>query len=438
MSLLLTPRWFDINPRALNHPTQIKLKSELTGRSFNNYVIAAGRRSFKTERFLKRYFVAESQKNYNEMNYLGAPTRKQAKTILWKDIKTLSHPMMVQKISESELTIEYKSGSVLQVVGLQEFKRVQGAMAHRVGVTEYQDCDPEVYSESFEPMLNDTNGLWIEEGRPFGKNHFYDDFLKGMNGEKGWANYHWTADEVLSAEQIERAKNNLAKADYDREYDASFETEFGAPYYSYSQLNNKVMNMNPRNYVLFMCDFNATEKPMSWNIGQELNYEGNDISYIHKTLSYQFTNTETMCGKAIEELDKIFPDTRKSLNVIFYGDYAGTHDTSNSSWSDWEIIERKFRNEVRSLQKKIKPCRSIRNSIASTNARLCNTNGQRRLFINPHECKELILDFEKCQWKDNGRELVEKDPLRGHACRALDYYNDYEYDIMGKTITKQF
>lgn len=433
MGLLLTPRWFEINKKALQHPAQIKLKSELSNRKYDNYVIAAGRRSFKTERFLKRYFVAESINNKNEYNYLGAPTRKQAKTILWKDLKQLSHPMMVKSKSESDLIIEYTSGSVLQVVGLQEFRRVQGGMAHRVGVTEYQDCDPEVFTESFEPMLNDTGGLWIEEGRPFGKNHFYDDFLKGLNNEKGWMNYHWTSEEVLSEEQIERAKNNLAKSDYEREYLASFETEFGAPYYAYSNLNHHKAELNPNQDILVMCDFNATEKPMSWNIGQVILHQGCDSTYIHKTLSYQFTNTATMCEILIDEFDELFGDKRKGLNLIFYGDYAGTHDTSNSSASDWEIIEARLRGKVSTIEKRIKPCLSIRDSVASTNARFCNANNQRRLFVNPEGCKPLILDFEKVQWKSNGRELDDKDDLRGHACRALDYYNDYDFPAVGKT-----
>jgi hypothetical protein len=437
MSLLLTARWFAINPKALNHRVQKQIVSDLYSNRIKNLCIAAGRRSFKTERFLKRYMVSESQNNSNEFNYLGAPTRIQAKKIFWKDIKELSHPMLVKKISNSDLTIEYINGTILQVVGLQEFKRVQGTMAHRAGITEYQECDPDVYSESFEPMLNDTDGLWIEEGRPFGKNHFYDDYLKGVNNEKGWASYHWKASDILTEEQILRAKSNLALKDYEREYNASFETEFGAPYYSYSKLNNKTANLSPDNEIIIVCDFNATEKPMSWVIGQRQldNYKG--ITYFHKVIASQFTNTEQQCETTIEYLDKAFPDKRRSLVLTFYGDYAGKKETSNSSWSDWEIIENKFRNQVKKIEKKIKPCKSVRNSIAATNAQLCNTLGIRSLFVNYEGCKELVLDWEKCVWKSNNRELEDKDPLRGHASRAVDYYNDYEFPVINKPTINQ-
>jgi len=68
MSLLLTPRWFPINEKAINHPVQQKIINDLRS-GVKNVVIAAGRRSFKTERFLKRYFVSESQNNKGAVNY---------------------------------------------------------------------------------------------------------------------------------------------------------------------------------------------------------------------------------------------------------------------------------------------------------------------------------------------------------------------------------
>lgn len=438
MSLILTDRWFQIPEIAQNHPTQCQLKEDLTLNKFQCYVIAAGRRSFKTERFGKRFAVKQAMNNAGWEIHLGAPTRMQAKEILWEDVKNLVPPyMLAKKPSETELKIELKNKTKIHIIGLQEFKRVHGGRSNLAIVTEYQDCDPGVFTESFQPMLNDTGGIWIEEGRPFGKNHFYDDYLKGLNNEKGWASYHWKSSEILSEEQIIRAQLDLAKKDYDREYEASFETEFGSPYYSYSKLNHLTSSLNPETSIIIACDFNATEKPMSWVIGQkQLDSNRKEIMYFHKVLSSQFTNTEQQCDNTIEYLQQIFGDKRYSLTVYFYGDYAGVKETSNSSASDWEIIEKKFTNQVRYFEKKIKPCKSIRNSIASTNAQLCNTLGIRNLFVNYDGCKELVLDWEKCEWKENNRELSDKDPRRGHACRAVDYYNDYEHPITGKPKVK--
>jgi hypothetical protein len=390
-------------------------------------VVAAGRRSFKTERFAKRYLIKECINNTDKHYYAGAPTLSQSREIFWDDLKKLSPNWCVKKINETGMKIEFNGGSVLRVVGLKEFKRIQGQLMHGIVITEYQECDPDVYSESIEPMINDTYGWCIKEGRPLGKNHFYDDYLKGVNGLANWGSYHWTAEDILDDQQLINAKSNLSEQDYKREYLASFETESGNPYYAYNLLNNREYKTNPNLPVIVACDFNATENPMSWVVGQRFNDRNIDNTVWVKSLSYQYTNTETMCS--------ILDDYFKTLEtyparVNFYGDYAGRKHTSNSSFNDWEIIQNYFHNKT-NIELRIKPCLSIRDSIGATNAQLCNALGTRKQFINPKDCESLLKDWEYCIWKSNSKELDNRDPLRGHSCRAVDYYNDYEYPVHG-------
>jgi len=425
---LLTNRWFEVNPKAINHPIQIQLKQDLQNKKFQNIVVAAGRRSFKTERFAKRYLIRECMQNTDRHYYAGAPTLSQSREIFWDDLKKLSPKWAVKKINETGLKIEFITGSVLRVVGLKEFKRIQGQLMHGIVITEYQECDPNVYNESIEPMINDTYGWCIKEGRPLGKNHFYDDYLKGLNGQSNWGSYHWTAEDILDEVQITNAKSNLSEQDYKREYLASFDTESGNPYYPYNQLNNRKHIFNNDLPAIVTCDFNATDNPMSWVVGQKYNENGLDFTAWMKSLSYQFTNTETMCGILDDHFltYKVYPK-----EIKFYGDYAGKQEKSNSSYTDWQIIENYFRNKAK-ISTHLKPCKSIRDSIGATNAQLCNALGIRKQFIDPLECQSLLKDWEYCIWKSNSKELDNKDPLRGHSCRAVDYYNDYEYPIKGK------
>ena len=434
----LTTRWFDINPKATNHPVQRKLNDDFRKNKFRNYIIAAGRRSFKTERFAKRLLINEilKKKNHRKIFFAGAPTRQQAKEIFWDDLKRLTPPDNIKRIIETSLKIEINGGGTLRVIGLKEFRRVQGQLMHGIVISEYQDCDAAVYNESIEPMINDTRGWCIKEGRPFGKNHFFDEFLKGKQGRKGWQSYHWTSEEILSKEQIEEAKANLAKPDYEREYKASFETSTQRPYYSYTEKNNKRTEILPHLPFIVACDFNAQDKPMSWVVGQRHTEGTREITYWHKALSFQFTNTITMC-KILDEDYFMALSAGYPKKIIFYGDYAGKKHTSNSSYNDWEIIENYFRNKTK-IEKRIKPCLSIRDSIGATNAQLCNSKGEIRQYVDPENCGELIKDWEYCAWKDNGRELDERDPLRTHLCRAVDYYNEYEYSIRGKPSIASF
>ena len=423
--LLLTDRWFPIPEMALKHPEQVRLKEDLKKYS-NQYhvnVIAAGRRSFKTERFLKRNYVLQTIHNDKVRNGLGAPTRAQAKQIFWEDLKALSPTFLVRDINETEMWIEYVNRSKLFVFGVEAFKRIEGIRWNRLGLTEYQDCDPRVFPQTMQPMLNDTNGQADLEGRPLGKNHFHDDFMK-CKTSKEWTSYHWKSSEVLTDEQIRRAKEDLGLVDYQREYDASFEAGSDHVYYGFNDpLNLKKHSINLDLPLIVCCDFNAGEKPMSWNLGQQI---GQETLWTH-TLSYQYTNTATMCNI----VDDVFKGFKKYPPVMkFYGDYSGVKNTSNSSYSDWEIIE-KFFSAKTTVEKRIKPCLSVRDRNAATNARLCNANNDRRMFADPDNCKGLIRDWNYVQRKDNGIDLDGSNPSLTHCSDAVDYFSDYEFPIKG-------
>jgi len=427
MSLYIPKRWFPIPAHVLSHPEQTRLDN--TTAQFN--VVAAGRRSFKTERFLKRRAVIEAMTIPDINIMLGAPTLPQARGIFWKDIKALSPKWAIDgEPNETRMEIGYKRGSRITVVGLKEFQRVEGQLWHRAYITEYQHVDPDFFKQSLQPILNDTHGIAILEGRPLGKNHFYDDFLRCKTDPERWASFTWKSSDVMSAQQISDAKNDLAKEDYEREYDASFETGGQRVYYAYTDANNRAREYDPSTPLIVTCDFNATEKPMSWTVGQRF---GEEV-YWRKSLSFKFTNTVSMCKLTEEYIDTLgrWPNT-----IFFYGDYAGTKQTSNSSYSDWDIIVQHFQNKCEVL-KKIKPCLSVRDRNAATNARLCNANDVRRMFVDPTGCKELIKDWEYVQRKENGIDLDGSNPERTHNSDSVDYFSDYEYPIKGRTVGKQY
>ncbi len=61
--ILKTGRWFRINPKALKHTEQSRLLRDFNQHKFRNLIVAAGRRSFKTERFAKRLLITECLKD---------------------------------------------------------------------------------------------------------------------------------------------------------------------------------------------------------------------------------------------------------------------------------------------------------------------------------------------------------------------------------------
>jgi hypothetical protein len=201
-------------------------------------------------------------------------------------------------------------------------------------------------------------------------------------------------------------------------------------YYAYSELND--VNSYVLDYslpVIVMCDFNATDNPMSWNIAQEKDGK----LFIRYALYNTNTNTSAMCDYLYETL--LSEDGRLPKQLLFYGDYSGKHKTSNSDWEDWQLIETYFRQRGKydgmGLQIRIKPCKSVRGSAKSVNARLCNSVGERKIFLVSGSCTEhLRQDLKKCIWDKQGIKEDTSNKMRGHSSAALRYYVDYEYPLL--------
>ena len=64
---------------------------------------------------------------------------------------------------------------------------------------------------------------------------------------------------------------------------------------------------------------------------------------------------------------------------------------------------------------------------------LCNSQGMRRLFIDPR-CRRLIRDLERVVWKADGHgnvgaQLDKSDPELTHVSDALGYFVEREFGL---------
>jgi hypothetical protein len=71
--------------------------------------------------------------------------------------------------------------------------------------------------------------------------------------------------------------------------------------------------------------------------------------------------------------------------------------------------------------------------VNAVNAMLCNSQGMRRLFIDPR-CRRLIRDLERVVWKADGHgnvgaQLDKSDPELTHVSDALGYFAEREFGL---------
>jgi hypothetical protein len=76
---------------------------------------------------------------------------------------------------------------------------------------------------------------------------------------------------------------------------------------------------------------------------------------------------------------------------------------------------------------------SVRDRVNAVNGMLCNSQGTRRLFIDPR-CRRLIHDLERVSWKADGygnlcAQLDKSDPELTHVSDALGYLVEREFGL---------
>lgn len=407
----------------------------LNDREHRFFVIPPGRRSRKTIIGNKKVLWS-ALSNKDHKYFFAAPTRDQANKIFWNRLVNQCKALnQIKSIDKTLLRIFLLNGTMLNVVGLDAPERIEGETPSWNGglITEFPNCKPEAWSDHIRPALSDTLGFCIMDGVPEGMNFYYDlaEYACGGRlpvtlpgiGAKGtnpndpeWVYYHWFSSDVLPETEIEAAKRTSDERTYRQEYEGAFVNVTNFVYYCFSDKNIVKKEFNPNLNLIMSWDFNATDKPMATTLIQE---EQGKI-YVVKEFFNKNTNTNSQCQIITEYLkSKNF-----KANITVTGDYMGVAMHSSASYSDYYIIESYFKNY--NYIRKIRPTKRIKDRTDALNSLLKNSLDENRLFIDS-ECKNLIQDFYKTQWKSGLFELDESRLERTHLTDTASFfaYNFY-------------
>jgi len=410
-------------------------------------VLPCGRRTGKTE-LLKRRTICQAisySQGPSGRFVLGAPTYQQAKRIFWDDVKALSPPWAVRKISDSELIIWYHNGAYLQVMGLEKPERIEGPPLAGGGCDESGNIKLGAWENHIRPALTDLQGWWWHIGVPEGRNHYYSLYLDAYEDVTGeWGVHHWTTEDVLhlylgdeqAAREIASAKHDLDELSYQQEYLASFVTYTGLVYYNWdSDLNvDKAIRYSPTRDLHLMLDFNSA--PGTMGIAQEYEQAGDIETHIIDEVHISNNSTTPRVVKAF--LDK-FPD--HPGDIYLYGDATGgARGSAKVRGSDWTLVKEELHNVydyMRVIDRVPKSNPSERISVNSTNARICSIDGTRRLKVHPR-AKWTIRDFEGVRVIEGTAGEIDKSDKRiTHHSDGVRYYACKRFPIGGATVVSQ-
>lgn len=427
-------RWYPLK----DHPVQLELVQAVpNGVRFP--LVPAGRRSGKTERF-KRFLSKEAMSKPNEQYFAGAPTRGQAKRIFWNDLKLLTfsefHP---KSPSETELKIFLPNGTTIEVVGLDEPKRIEGTNWTGGGIDEIADVKEEALDVNIMPALNTVDPrrpdyrpwCWFL-GVPDGLNHYYKMVKDAESGANPDAKvFHWKSAEILPPDVIEAAKKRMSKKQFAQEFEASFETATGRIYEDYNSENVTHSILQEHEQICWFHDFNYS--PLSSGIAVKRKIEVDGLSAEGVFVVDEIVLTSAIALQAAMEFVEKFKNHR-NRSVIIYGDPSGRAGEKHSHASDYSTIESHLRQNGWNPERRVKSStRSIKDGQNAVRARIANSYNERFLFVNPNTAPTIHNGFLTCEYK-KGSTFIEEETYYQHIISAIRYFIDYDYPVtMGGT-----
>jgi len=368
-------------------------------------VVAAGRRFGKS--YLAMNELAKFARFPDRRVLAIAPTYKQVKNIIWDELKgQLLDRNWVKKINESELTITLKNNSRITLRSADNYEALRGAKYDFIVLDEVADMNPTVWFQVLRPTLSDTGGHALFIGSPKGQGNWFFDLWTNSGNTEDWASWQFTTLEGgnVPPEEIEAAKRDLSEREFEQEYCARFVTWAGQIFYAYSEENIKPYPgfADARTPLHIGMDFNNS--PMSAVICAK----GADWLHVFDEIEIYGSNTFEM----VTELRNRYGTQRQ---MFVYPDASGAKRTTNSpGLSDHIILQN---NGFRLVVDPSNP--PVSEAVASVNTMLCNTNGERRLFIDP-KCKKTRECLIKHSYKE-GTKVVDKDSGYDHITDALRY-----------------
>ncbi|MEJ5250805.1 MAG: hypothetical protein HPY54_08525 [Chthonomonadetes bacterium] len=133
-------------------------------------------------------------------------------------MRTAPYPRL--RIRESEIVARS---------GYRQARSLRGRSAHRIVADEAAYLDAEVIPQVLMPMLADTEGQLVLLSTPFGRNHFWEWFVRGQSGGACRSFRFPTASNPrISPQFLQMQKQLLTERQFAIEYEAQFVDDAGA------------------------------------------------------------------------------------------------------------------------------------------------------------------------------------------------------------------
>ena len=374
-------------------------------------VINAGRRFGKSTLVAWEMF-AMAVANENARVPYYAPTRDDARDIMWKTLKDICEPLIVGEANESRLEINVRNrfgGTSLLVLygweAVQERGKGVGVKNNHIFFDEVSKFKNFLFGweEILRPTLIDLQGGATFISTPNGFNHFYD--LSLMEGkDKDWKYFHFTSHDnpFLPVEELAKMKTELPEDRYAQEVMGEFRKREGLVYKEFSR-EMHVVNEVPQDlevvYKLGGVDWGHTHPCAVITVKKD--YSGN--YWITDEFFKQGLTEEDIIDYVVSaQFNKVFPDSENASGC------AG--------------LKKRGVN--------VKEVKKVKGSVVSGINKVREMLKQNRVKVLS-SCVNVIEEFESYSYPDEKDETPNENPLKENddAMDAIRYVIMSDIDL---------
>lgn len=358
--------------------------------------------------------------------YIG-PTIKLARKTLWrrKLKRALDPTWLARPMHETHLEVEFRNGSILEVLGAEEDGALRGEGVTGVVLDEYADMRAAAWPEEVRPSLGDKRGWALFIGTPKSYNHFHETWLRGHSPEfPAWASWQFKSldNPLLDPAEVEGARRETDPRTFRQEWEASFEAMAGRAYYAFTRADHvKPVTLERALPVAVSFDFNV--HPATCVIGQA----HHDECRVWREVFVTHAGGEATVASATKARD-LLAEAGYRGPIYLYGDATGTAMKTTGP-SDHAVIKQVFPQAVWKLPSS-NP--HPRDRVAAVNGRACTSDGKRHLVVDP-SCVKLIGDLEQVIFDAKGELDQKSNPLLTHISDALGYWIHREWPPVRRT-----
>ena len=201
-------------------------------------VVSAGRRFGKS--YLSINEIAKFARYPNQRVLYVCPTYRQAKTVIWEDLKTqLINRNWVKKINETELQIRLVNGSIITIRSAETKDALRGGKYDFIVLDECADIDKDVWYTILRATLSDRKGHGLFIGTPKGLGNWFFDIWNNAKTLTDWQSWQFTTLDGgnVDEEEIVAARRDMDERTFEQEYLAQFVNYAGQIFYAYSEEN---------------------------------------------------------------------------------------------------------------------------------------------------------------------------------------------------------